>query len=367
MKKINFLGIDRVYENNRDKFLQIIDGIYSRGSVLMGSEVDEFEEKIANYCGRKYAASVGSCTDGLFFSLKAASIKEGDEVLVTSYSFVASVTPILRLGAIPVFVDIDTEYFMMDVKDLDKKISKKTKAILAVHLFGQALPMDKIESIANLYNLIIIEDAAQSLGTEYKNRRAGSFGLVSAISFDPTKIIGAFGNGGVVLTDNIEIYNVVKKMRYHGKNLSNGEFELLGYNSRMATSQAALLSFQLDILDAWINRRIEIANKYREELKQFVQLPKIRPDSNHVYHKFVIKVNERDKLKKYLDNKGVKSMIHYKKALFEHPLVRNNSYIEENINNVSFVSSKVLSLPIYPEMTNEEVEYVCNCIKKFYK
>jgi dTDP-4-amino-4,6-dideoxygalactose transaminase len=258
---------------------------------------------------------------------------------------------------------------MMDLVDLEKKITKKTKAILAVHLFGQTLPINRIEEIVRKNNLILIEDAAQSLGATYKNRPAGSMGLASCFSFDPTKIIGAFGNGGVILTDDEILYERAKKLNYHGKNLKNGEFESLGFNSRLATSQAALLNLQFEWLDGWIVRRNEIANLYKQKLKKIreIEVPNIREGCNHIFHKYVIKTKERDKLNKFLSEKGINTKIHYNKAIYEYEVFKNKKFISNNLPIVNQVKQKVLSLPIYPELTKKEVLYVCEKIKNFYK
>ncbi|MBI4645486.1 MAG: aminotransferase class I/II-fold pyridoxal phosphate-dependent enzyme, partial [Bacteroidia bacterium] len=192
--------------------------------------------------GRKYAVAVGSCTDALYFALQLAGIERGDEVLVTCFSYIASVSPILRVGAIPVFVDIDKESFMMDLNDLERKITNKTKAILAVHQFGQSLPLAHLEALAAKYNLIIIEDVAQAFGCRNYDHPAGNIGIASCFSFDPTKIIGAFGTAGALATDDEQIYNKAKKLRFHGKNPATGDFEMPGYNSQIASSQAAILT-----------------------------------------------------------------------------------------------------------------------------
>ena len=302
---IPFFGIDRLYKQHSKRLLNTIEKVYSHGSVLMGPEVEEFERNVAQMCNRKYGIAVGSCTDALYFALLSAGITEGDEVLITSFSFIASMTPIIRIRAIPVFVDIEPDYFMMDISDLEHKITKKTKAIVAVHLFGQMLPFDEIKLLAKENNLILIEDAAQSLGSFCDNKPAGGLGLCSCISFDPTKIIGAFGNGGILLTDDKKMFESVIKIRYHGKNISTGEFEILGYNSRLSSSQAAILNVQFDWLDGWIKRRREIAKLYERLLNNCdaITLPKIRHENDHIYHKYVLLSDNRNELKAFMAKK----------------------------------------------------------------
>lgn len=357
-----------MYRNHKKEILDTINTVFSHGKVLMGPEIKEFEKRIATYCKREYAVAVGSCTDALYFSLKSCGINHGDEVLVTSFSFIASATPILRIGATPVFVDIEPDYYMMNLVDLENKITKRTKAIIAVQLFGQTLPINKVEEIAMKNDLILIEDAAQSLGATYKDRSAGSMGLASCFSFDPTKIIGAFGNGGVILTDDEILCERAKKLNYHGKNLKSGEFESLGFNSRLATSQAALLNLQFEWLGEWIRRRNEIAALYKQELRRIseIELPNIREGCNHIFHKFVIRTKERDKLKKFLSEKGINTKIHYNKAIYEYEVFKNQKCISNNLHIVNQIKQKVLSLPIYPEITNNEIIFICSKIKDFF-
>jgi|AntAceMinimDraft_17_1070374.scaffolds.fasta_scaffold13070_2 dTDP-4-amino-4,6-dideoxygalactose transaminase len=368
-KNIPFFGIDRIYKKHSKDIINTVDTVYSKGKILMGPDIKIFEEKISKLCKRKYAVAVNNCTDALYFALLSAGIGKNDEVLVTGFSYIASVTPILRVGAIPVFVDIEPDYYMMNLSDLENKITPKTKAILAVHLFGQMLAVDRLEKIAKKNNLVLIEDAAQSQGSKNKNKIAGSIGITSCLSFDPTKIIGAFGTAGTLLTDNKTVYNKVKKLRYHGKNFDTGEIEILGYNSHITTLQAALINLQLNNLAQLINKRNNIANIYNEELSNIkeIETPKIYKENNHTYHKYVIKAENRNGLKKYLDDNNIKTMTHYEKALFEHPLFKNYQYRAENLPVINSIKNKVLSLPIYPELHDKEIKYLCKKIKKYFQ
>ncbi|MFC1555291.1 DegT/DnrJ/EryC1/StrS family aminotransferase [candidate division KSB1 bacterium] len=368
IESVPYFNIDKIYKDHKEEILASIDKVFSHGQVLMGKEIDEFEEKMALRCDRKYAVALSSCTDALYFSLIAAGVSKGDEVLVTSFSFIASVTPILMVGAIPVFVDIDRDNFMMDYSDLQNKITSKTKSIIAVHLFGQCLDIEKLENIAGNANLILIEDAAQSFCSSFNERKAGSMGICSCISFDPTKVMGAFGNGGIALTNDKHIYNELKMIRYHGKNFDTGEHERIGHNSRIATSQAALLNLQLNWIDDWIISRRNIARKYSEMLGDIseIELPAVNSESNHIFHKFVIKADRRDELKVFLSENNVKTMIHYGKPIYENVLFNEYDYIAENINTVGKVTGNVISLPIYPELTTDEINFVCDHIRKFY-
>lgn len=366
--KVPFFGKDRYFDTYSNDLMRLMKKVYSHGKVVMGPEIEEFENKLANYCSRKYAIAVGSCTDALYFSLLGIGIKEGDEVLVTSFSFIASASCILRTRAVPVFIDINPETYMMDLNDLEKKITNKTKAILAVDIFGDALDINALEEIGEKYNLPIIEDAAQSIGSRFGNRKVGSLGLCSCISFDPTKILSAQSNGGIVLTDDYSFYEKINQMRYHGKNLKTGEFETLGFNSRLASLQAAILSYNLDKLESWIEIHRNIANKYKKGLSDIPQitLPKENQETRHVYHKFVIKAENRDELKQWLSENNIQVMIHYDKALHENKLFENYDFRAEGLNEVNKIKTQVLSLPIHPFLKDDEINFVIQKIKEFY-
>lgn len=369
MVEIPFFGIDRMFSEHSRQIMKCVEDTFKTGIVLQGKETELFEARISELCARKYAVSTGSCTDALYFALMAAGIKPGDEILITSFSFIASVTPILRAGAVPVFVDITPSTLMMDTEGLQEKITRKTKAIIGVHLFGNVLDIEKSEEFSRENNLLLIEDAAQSLGAKYNNRIAGSMGNISCISFDPTKIIGAFGNGGVVLTDDTKCYEKLKMLRYHGRNSGGNDYEILGYNSRISSSQASILLYELGMLDSWIKRRNEIAAHYYSKLEKLnvIELLEKQPEVRHVFHKFVLKSCKRDKLREFLSEKGIRTMIHYPKTLFEYSVFSSYDYKAENIIVANEQKKKVLSIPIYPELRNEEIDYICDCITEFDK
>lgn len=365
---IPFFALDRQFAENKKEFLKKISTVLSTGQVLQGPSVSQLENKIAHYCNRKYAIAVGSCTDALAFALVSAGVKPGDEVLVTSFSFIASVSPILRVGAVPVFIDIESDYYMMDLNDAKKKITPKTKFLIAVHLFGQCLNMDEVEKFASECNLTIIEDAAQSLGSFFNKRSAGNLGLISCISFDPTKVLGSFGSGGMVLTDSKEIADDIKKLRYHGKDTATGDFLRLGYNSQLSSEHSALLSYKLDLLPKWIEKRNLIAKRYIDELgnTEGIFCPRIRYNSAHNWHKFVIRYKNRDVLRKYLLDCGIQTMIHYPKPLSDIPYISEYVGKSYEVQTARTISSEVLSLPIYPELTKDEIDYTIKIVKKFF-
>jgi len=335
----------------------------------MGPEIADFENEIASLCGRKYAVAVGSCTDALFFALKVSGIQANDEVLVTSFSYLASATPILRAGAIPVFVDIVPTTYMMDPDDLKRKITGRTKAIIGVHLFGTLLGIEQMESIAKLNKLILIEDAAQAIGCNWGTRKGGSMGDVSCFSFDPTKVIGAFGNGGVLLTDDPKISGLVSSMRNHGKNPDTGKFGDLGYNSKLSSAQAGLLSYQLGLLGDLIKRRETVAGLYAEKLNDIVELtlPTHHDGQTSNYHKYVIKLDRRDQLQEHLTKNGIETKVHYPYIIPELPIFKEQKHETKSFGEAQKAKATLLSLPIYPELKQEEINAVCRSIRAFFE
>ncbi|MBF0361096.1 MAG: DegT/DnrJ/EryC1/StrS family aminotransferase [Oligoflexia bacterium] len=368
--KIPFFTLSRQYENHKNEFLEITNAIFTTGDVLQGKEVTLLEEDVANLCNRKYGIAVGSCTDALTFSLMANNIKHNDEVLITSISFFASVSAILRVGAIPCFVDVEDKYYMMDIDKLEHLITSKTKAILAVPLFGQTLPMKKIEDFARKYNLILIEDAAQAIGSFDNNRPAGNMGICSCLSFDPTKVIGSFSSAGMCVTNDQELAKKIKTLRYHGKNFDLGTFDDLGFNSQLPTVMAGMLRFKISKIKEWQESRTKIATYYLEHLSDIneVILPQIREGSTHNWHKFVIRTSRRNELSSFLKELNIETRIHYPRALYEEPLI---SKYKINIDRSYFPNSvrlvnEFLSLPIFTEMTLDECKAVVKNIRKFF-
>ena len=365
---IPFLGIKRFYKNHSEEILDIVNSIYSKGQVLMGPEIESLENNISSLCNRKFGVAVGSCTDALYYALVISGIGKGDEVLVTSFSFIATVTPILRIGAIPVFVDIDPHTCLMDLDDLEKKITSKSKAIVAVHLYSQMLQIKKLTDLGLAHNLVIIEDAAQSFGAKNLDIPSGSTGLLSCTSFDPTKVVAAFGSGGMLLTNDLEAYEQARKLRYHGKNMKSGVSEILGYNSRMSTLQAALLNFQLTLAEGRLASRNKTAEMYNDLLSKTegVEMLEVHAGNTHTFHKYVIKVERRDGLRESLHDSGIQTQVHYEATIFEHPVFQDYEYRAENLTAIHQVKREVLSLPIYPELEKEEIEYVCEEIKNYF-
>lgn len=332
---IKFHRIDRLYDMHSAMFHIEMERTYRDGRVLQSHHIKDLEEQVASLCNRRHAVLVGSCTDALSFALIALGIDFGDLVIAPSFTFPATHTCIERLQGEKFLVRQEDRYFQMDLDYLENECFNElrhAKAIIVANLFGQMSNMDRLNAIAEKYHIPIIEDAAQSFTSMWDARPAGSFGEVSCISFDPTKIIPAFSTGGMLLTDNPHIADNVRFYRY--KNF--------GCNSQMSTFQVKILLYWLGFIDLWENKRRNIATEYTCRLAPFVETPETLPLSKHVWHKYVIKAKDRDKLQKHLLDNGVETKLHYA----PHP--------------------SVLSLPIYPHLRTDEVEYVCEKIIEFY-
>jgi dTDP-4-amino-4,6-dideoxygalactose transaminase len=291
---------------------------------------------------------------------------EGDEVITTPFTFFATSEVISLLKAKPVFVDIDSKTFNIDPDKIEDAITTKTKAVIPVHLFGQMAEMDDIEYLAEKYDLYIIEDACQAIGAEYKGRRAGSIGDTGCFSFFPTKNLGAFGDGGLITTNDEKLYEKIKLLRVHGSR-KKYYHELIGHNSRLDEIQAAILRVKLKYLDNWIERRIEIAKIYSEGLKDLdVTVPEVKPYLRHVYHQYVIRTKHRDELQEYLSNKGIGTAIYYPLPLHLQECYKDLGYREGDLPEAEKASKEVIALPMWPELTNEEVNYIVESIREFF-
>jgi|UniRef100_A0A7C3SQB6 dTDP-4-amino-4,6-dideoxygalactose transaminase len=358
--------LKRQYRNLSSELLPILEEVMAKGQFILGENVELLEKELADYCGTKYAVGVASGTDALLLSLEALGIGEGDEVITTPFTFFATSEVISLLKAKPVFVDIDSKTFNIDPDKIEDAITTKTKAVIPVHLFGQMAEMDDIEYLAEKYDLYIIEDACQAIGAEYKGRRAGSIGDTGCFSFFPTKNLGAFGDGGLITTNDEKLYEKIKLLRVHGSR-KKYYHELIGHNSRLDEIQAAILRVKLKYLDNWIERRIEIAKIYSEGLKDLdVIVPEVKPYLRHVYHQYVIRTKHRDELQEYLSNKGIGTAIYYPLPLHLQECYKDLGYREGDLPEAEKASKEVIALPMWPELTNEEVNYIVESIREFF-
>lgn len=363
--KIPFVDPKIHYQKLKDEILKVIDNVLSRGDLILRKDVEDFENNIANFVGTKYAIGLNSGTDALFLSLKAAGISPGDEVITVAHTFVASIAVIFHCGAKPILVDVG-EDFLIDVSKIEAGISPKTKAIIPVHLNGRVCDMEKIMEIAAKHNLIVIEDAAQALGSKFNGRAAGSIGLTGCFSLYPFKILGAFGDGGIVTTNDEKINQKIRLLRDHGQKTKT-ELVCYGWNSRLDNLQAAILNVKFKYLPDWIQKRQEIANLYNQGLFDTpgVQIPP-KLDGKHFdnYQNYVLRVQRRDELAGFLKEKGIETLIKDPVPLHHHPAL-GMSYFQ--LPYTEKLSEEVISLPMYPELSNQQIQYIIGCIREFYK
>lgn len=359
--KIPFVDLKAQYDTIKGDIDQAISTVIKESAFIGGRYVTAFEHSFATYVGTEHCVGVGNGTDAIFIALKSLGITKGNAVITAANSFIATSEAVSMTGAKVVFVDCDKDTYTIDVDKIEKAITNKTKAIIPVHLYGQSADMEKILAIAKKYNLFVIEDAAQAHGATYKSRNVGIFGNCACFSFFPGKNLGAYGDGGAVVTNDTELANRIRMYANHGRmEKYNHEFE--GINSRLDGIQAAILDIKLKHLENWITRRRAIAQKYSDELKDIVTIPTVKFE-RHVYHLYVIRAKNRDKLKEFLANSGISTGIHYPVPL---PFLKAYSYLGYRPADfpVAYAfKDELLSLPIYSDMTDEQVDFVIEKVK----
>ena len=385
------MNVTRQYQSIKEELDNAALSVLHSGQYILGKTVEDFENAFADYCGVKYAVGVGNGSDALVMALKACGIKPGDEVITSAMSYIATAEAIAELGAIPVFADNTRDTYTMDPLEVKKKLTNKTKAIIPVHLYGQCVDMDSINEIAKANNLKVIEDAAQAAGAQYKGKRAGSLGDVGCISFFPTKNLGAAGDGGMIVTDNESIYRQWKAFRVHGSGLDglysygiihdmevpadSVDFKdnlpkyytfVNGYNSRLDTLQAALLNVKLSYLDHWNKRRREIAKQYDEKIvNPDIKKPTIAEYNTPIYYVYVIAVQRRDELRKHLESNGIKSGVYFPVPFHQQRVFEKLGYKTNDFPNAEFVAEHTLVLPMFPELTQEEIDTVIDVVNQW--
>ncbi len=351
------------YASIRDEIEAAIRDVLEQQQFVLGKKVEELEEQIARYVGTSYAVGVASGTDAILLSLKALGVGHGDEVITTSFSFFATADAIVNAGATPVFVDIDPRTFNLDPSQVESAITDRTKAIVPVHLFGQCADMDPILEIAQKRGLKVVEDAAQAIGATYKGRKAGSMGDCGCISFFPAKNLGAYGDGGIVVTSDPEIADAVRMLRVHGSR-ERYHHEQIGTNSRLDAIQAAILLAKLPHLDEWNQKRRQNAAYYGEKLAGLdgVQTPHIAPENVSVHHVYTIRGRERDKVAEQLQKTGIGWAIHYPVPLPLQKALEYLGYKQGDVPHSEQASKEVLSIPMYPELTEQQMDEVVSTI-----
>jgi len=362
--KVPFVNFPLQYRNLEKEIDSAIKSVLDRGDLILRKDVEEFEKNLASFLGVKYAIGVNSCTDAMILSLKAAGIGPGDEVITASHTFFATIEAIHHTGAKPILIDVRDD-FLMDPEKIESAIDERTRAILPVHLNGRVCEMDKIMEISQKHNLIVIEDAAQSLGAKYKGKIAGSFGLAGCFSFYPAKLLGAAGDAGAVVTNDENMAEKIRLLRNHGQ--KPPEIVCYGETSRLDNLQAAILNAKFKYVPEWIERRREIAKMYDAGLKDIPQI-KLPPQSDEkhedVFQNYVILAQKRDELSRFLKEKGVETLIKDPIANHLHPQLGLSHF---KLPLTEKLAKEVISLPMYPELTLEQIEYVIKFVKEFYE
>lgn len=368
MVKVPFLDLKVQYHSIKNEVDKKLVEVCENTAFSMGPFVEEFEKKFAEYLGVKHFVATSTGTSALHSALLAFGIGNGDEVLVPVNTFTATAESVVMVGAKPVFVDNDPLTYNMDISKIEQLITHKTRAIIPVHLYGQPIDMEKIVEIASKHNLIVIEDCAQAHGAKFKGKMVGTFGHAACFSFYPGKNLGSYGEGGGVATNSDEIAEKIDKIRNHGSKIKYVH-EFVGYNYHMHGFQGAVLTIKLKYLDGWNKRRREIAEKYTQKLKEIkdLALPYVQKECEHVFHLYVIRTSYREELKQFLNDNGVGTNIHYPYPLHLQESYKFLGYKQGDFPVAEDYAPKLLSLPMFPEMTDEQIDYVVEKIKEFYK
>ncbi len=389
------MNLKKQYASIKEESDKNVLEVLSSAQYIMGENVREFEKEISEYLGVKHSISVGNGTDALIIALKALGIGKGDEVITTPFTFFATAESISYVGATPVFVDVDIDTYNIDPAKIEEKITEKTKAIMPVHIFGQPCDMDSINEMAKKYNLKVIEDACQAIGSEYKGKKTGTLSDIACFSFFPTKNLGCAGDGGMIVTDDEELATICRALRTHGSGangqkayniINNIEEEteedkgtdntvynplkyynyLIGQNSRLDEIQAAILRVKLRKLDKWNDARRENARFYNAQLKDTeLVTPFEATDVKHVYHLYILQSENRTELVNYLKENGIATGVYYPVPLHLQKAYKDLEYKEGDLPNAEYLSHRTFAIPMFAELTDEEKEYIVETLKKF--
>lgn len=361
--KIPLIDLQAQYLSLQEEINTAVTDVLSSGKYILGPNVQALEEEIATYCGTKVAVGVANGTDALVLCLDAYGIGPGDEVITSPYSFFATAEAISRVGAVPVFVDIDPTSYNIDVLKIESSITKRTKAILPVHLFGQPALMDQIMKLANRYNLKVIEDACQAIGASYQGRKTGALGHAACFSFFPTKNLGGYGDGGMITTSDEELAGRIRMLRAHGSNKKYYN-TTIGYNSRLDEIQAAALRVKLKYLDRWNEARRAKAEQYHDLLQGLdLKLPEVVRDAVHVYHLYIVRHPKRAEIIKGLENSQIGCGVYYPVPLHRQEAYKLQ-YATLSLPVVEAASKETFAIPLFPNMTNEQLAYVAAELSK---
>lgn len=391
---IPLLNLKRQYKNIEEEVNASVLECFKNAQYIMGENVKQFEKEIADKIGVKHAITVGNGTDALIIALKSLGIKEGDEVITTDYTFFATAEAIRFVGATPVFCDVELDTYNIDPSQIEEKITDKTKAIICVHLFGNACKMDEINDIAKRNNLYVVEDAAQAINSQYNGKNVGNLGDVACFSFFPTKNLGCFGDGGMITTNDDDLATIIRALKVHGSGengmkayaiLNDEEVEvveqnsgdntvynplkyynyLIGHNSRLDEIQAAILRIKLKHLDEYTENRRSISHGYIEALKDTsLVMPTETDGGKHVFHLFILQSENREEIESKLKEKGIATGTYYKVPMHLQKAFNDLGYKKGDFPNAEYLSERTFAIPLFPEMNDEEREYIINSIKE---
>lgn len=367
--KVQMLDLGEQYQSMKEEVFQKLDEVMSSSSFILGKNVEALEADVAILSNCKHGIGVANGSDAIHIALQAAGVTCGDEVITTPFTFFATGGAIARANATPVFVDIDPETFNIDPSKIEAAITEKTKAIIPVHLYGHMADMEAIMEIANKHNLVVVEDAAQAIGASMNGKQVGELGTVATYSFFPTKNLGAYGDGGMIVTNDDELGENARVIRVHGSK-PKYYHHVLGYNSRLDELQAAILNVKFPHLTEYSNARRERAEFYTNELNkhvsEFVKTPTEVEGYHHVYHQYTLRVENRDELREFLAKNDIASMIYYPMPLHLQPVFEGLGYKEGDFPETEKATKEAISLPMWPELKREQQEYVVEKIKEFY-
>jgi dTDP-4-amino-4,6-dideoxygalactose transaminase len=365
--KIPFVDLRAQYDSIKESIDEAIKEVINETAFIGGPSIKEFEQNFADLLRVKHCLGVANGTDAIYIALKMLGIKEGDEVITTASSWISTSETISQTGARPVFIDIDPETYTIDHASIESKISKRTKAIIPVHLYGQAAHIREIKAICVKHNLFLIEDCAQSHFSKDGAQYVGTFGDAATFSFYPGKNLGAYGDAGAIVTNNDDLARKMRMFANHGA-LKKHEHVIEGINSRLDTIQAAILNCKVKYILDWTTMRINNAKRFHERLKNIkqIELPIVRKNTTHTFHLFVIRTKQRNELKKYLENAGIQTAIHYPTILPLLPAYSYLQYSEKDFPVAYSYQDQILSLPLYPELTESQIDYIGSQIENFF-
>lgn len=362
---VKFIDFSQQYEAIKPEINTNLEAVFRKSNFILGEEVKKFEDEFAGYCESAHGIGLNSGTDALFIAMKALGLGPGDEVIVPTFTFIATALGVTYTGATPVFVDVQHDTCNIDPKRIEAAITKKTKLIIAVHMYGQPADMDEVLAIAKKHKLKVLEDAAQAHGARYKKKRIGSLSDVACFSFYPTKGLGGFGDGGMVVTSDKKLHETIRMLRDYGRK-DRYEHIMIGYNTRLDTLQAVVLSAKLKFLDEWNAQRAKHAETYRKNLNKVKGVELLQPhsDREHVYQTFAVKVpRQRDPLCERLQQKGIGCLIHYPIPIHLQHAYKNLKYKRGDFPVAEKICNEILSLPMFPHMKTGEIEEVCTAVK----